>query len=436
MEITPELLQLCLEKFRAQQAEKQVYQNYYDGKHDILNDYEFSESRSNIKVVVNWFRMFLRNELAYSLSNPVNYIHKQGIKDIAERIDLDFSTWEKVHNYKLMLNAGIFGHAYELRYLKDVEFKATVLTPLNCFVLEGNDADRTVKLAMHFYKENDLSPDAPEMVDVYLPLKVQHYVIEDEALVLKGESPHPFPNVPVSVVGTNLERKSMLDDIKPLNDSYNTTISNNVNELADFRMAILKVIGTKFENDEDIQTVMKKGAIQLQQGAEIDYLIKNLPDAFANSTLTEIKENIYRQSGHIDTNEKLQSNTSGAALRGRLITLENKCSTIQTMLEQNLKERLKDYFYILRVKENLDYDYRLLKQKFTMNTPTDLLNLADVASKLKDVISLETLYSLFPFVENPALEYQKFLKERDDSMGVQEDLDAIPDDEQEEEVVE
>lgn len=436
MEITPELLQLCLERFRAQQSEKQVYQNYYDGKHDILSKYKMADSRSNMKVVVNWFRMLLRNELAYSLNNPVNYIDKQGNKNITERIDLDFSTWEKVHNYRLMLNAGIFGHAYELRYLKDIEFKATVLTPLNCFVLEGNDADRTVQLAMHFYKENDLSDDAPEMVDVYLPLKVQHYVIEDEALVLKGESPHPFPTVPVSVVGTNLERKSMLDDIKDLNDSYNTTISNMVNELADFRMAFLKVIGTKFEDDEDIEEVMKKGVLQLQQGAEIDYLIKNLPDAFANSTLNEIKENIYRQSSHIDTTQELQSNTSGAALRGRLITLENKCSTIQTMLEYNLKERLKDYFYILSVKENLAYDYRLLRQKFTMNVPTDLLNLADVASKLKDVLSLETLYSLFPFVENPALEYKRYLAERNDAMGNQVDLDAIPVDEQEEDVVE
>ncbi len=436
MEITPELLQLCLERFRAQQAEKQVYQNYYDGKHDILNDYEFSENRSNFKMTVNWFRMFLRNELSYSLSNPVNYIEKQGNKAVTERIDLDFFTWEKVHNYRLMLNAGIFGHAYELRYLKDVEFKATVLTPLNCFVLEGNDADRTVQLAMHFYKENDLSADAPEMVDVYLPLKVQHYAIEDEALVLKGESSHPFPDVPVSIVGTNLERKSMLDDIKPSMDAYNTTLSNMINELADFRMAFLKVIGTKFEDDEDIKAVIEKGVIQLQTGAEIDYLIKNLPDAFANSTLSEIKENIYRLSGHIDTNEKLQSNTSGAALRGRLLTLEGKCSTIHTMLEQNLKERLKEYFYILSVKENLAYEYRLIRTKFTMNVPTDLLNLADVASKLKDVLSLETLFSLFPFVENPALEYKKLMAEREDAMGNQVDLDAIPVDEQEEEVVE
>lgn len=424
MEITQELLLKCLEAFRAQQASKQVYQNYYDGKHDILSNYTFSPKRANMKIVVNWFKKFLHDELAYSLNNPVNYIDKTDNKDIIDRIDTDFSTWEKVHNQKLMLKVNTFGHAYELSYLKDNNFKASVLTPLNCFVLEGEDADKTVQLAMHFYKENQFSD--VEKVDVYLPnFIVQHFIVDGDEFVSNGESRHAFPTVPVRVVEANTERKSMLDDIKGLIDSYNTTISNMVNELSDFRMAILKIIGTKFENEDDISKMVEKGAIELNTGTAIDYLIKNLPDQFANSTLKEIKENIYKQASHIDTNEKMQSNTSGSALRGRLITLENKCSTIHTMLEQCIKSRLKDYFYILKVRENIDYDYRLIKQKFTMNIPQDLLHLADIFSKLKDGFALETLYSLFPFVENPAVEYQKYLAEREAMMGQEVDLDAI-----------
>lgn len=427
MEITEDLLHKCLEAFRQQQSEKQIYQNYYNGKHDILTNYTFNEKRANMKIVVNWFRKFLHDELAYSLNNPVNYIDKLGNKDYIDRIDTDFSTWEKVHNQKLMLKANTFGHAYELRYIKDNEFKATVLTPLNCYVLEGNDADKTTQLAMHFYKENQFSDK--EMVDVYLPnFNVQHFEVDNDKLIKIGESSHAFTNVPVKVVEANTERSSMLDSIKDLIDSYNVTISNIVNELSDFRMAILKIIGTRFENEEDIAKMVEKGAIELNTGAEIDYLIKNLPSEFANSTLKEIKENIYKQASHIDTNEKMQSNISGSALRGRLITLENKCSTIHTMLEQCIKSRLKDYFYILKVRENIDYDYRLIKQKFTMNVPTDLLHLADIFSKLKDGFALETLYGLFPFVENPQMEYQKFLKERETMMEFEVDLDNINED--------
>jgi SPP1 family phage portal protein len=424
MEITQDLLNMCFEAFRVQQKDKEKYQRYYDGQHDILSNYTFSKNRANTKIVVNWFKKFLHDELAYSLSNPVNYIDKLGNKQHVEHIDTDFSTWEKVHNQKLMLKTNTFGHAYELRYLKDNEFKATVLTPLNCYVLEGNDADKTVQLAMHHYVESQFSKK--ELVDVYLPNNiVWHFEVDGKELKKIGDSEHAFLTVPVRVVEANTERKSMLDDIKDLIDSYNITISNMVNELSDFRMALLKVFGTKFENDEDVSKVMEKGVIQLQTGTEIDYLIKNLPDQYVSTTLSEIKENLYKQASHIDTNERMQSNTSGSALAGRLITLSNKCTMIHTMLEQCIKSRLKDYFYILKIKENIDYDYRLIKQKFTLNTPTDLLHLADIASKLKDIFALETLYSLFPFVENPSLEYQKYLKERESMMGQEVDLDAV-----------
>lgn len=426
MEITQDLLIKCLEAFRTQQATMQKYQDYYDGKHDILTNYQFSPKRANMKIVVNWFKKFLHDELAYSLNNPVNYLDKKDNKEIIDRIDTDFSTWEKVHNQKLMLKANTFGHAYELRYLKDNEFKSTVLTALNCFILEGGDAEKTVQLAMHFYTENQFSDK--EKVDVYLPNRqILHFDVDGDELIPTGTSQHAFINVPVQVVEANTERKSMLDDIKDLIDSYNITISNMVNELSDFRMALIKIIGTRFENEEDIAKMIEKGAIEIQTGADIDYLIKNLPSEFANSTLNEIKENIYKQASHIDTNEPIASNVSGTSLRARLITLENKCSTIHTMLEQCIKSRLKDYFYILKVRENIDYDYRLIKQKFTMNVPTDLLHLADIASKLKDIFALESIYSLFPFVENPASEYQKFLKERESMMGFEEDLDKIVD---------
>jgi SPP1 family phage portal protein len=427
VEITEDLLLKCLEAFRQQQSRMQVYQNYYDGKHDILSNYEFSANRANMKIVVNWFKKFLHDELAFSLTNPVNYIDKTANPDFINRIDLDFSTWSKVHDQKLMLETNKFGFSMELRYLKDNEFKATVLTPMNCFVLEGNDAEKTPILAMHFYKENQFSDI--ELVDVYLPNKiVQHYQVDGDKIIFKNQSTHAFINVPVTVVEANTERKSMLDDIKDLVDSYNLTISNMVNELSDFRMALLKVIGTRFENDEDIESVNKKGIIQIQSGSQIDYLIKNLPDQFANATLNEIKENIYKQASHIDTNEKLSSNTSGSALQGRLISLSNKCSNIHTMLEQCIKSRLKEYFYILKIRENLEYDYRLISQKFTMNVPNDLLHLADIASKLKDIFAYETLYSLFPFVENPAVEYQKYLKERETLMDNEVDLDAVGND--------
>ncbi|MMZ64928.1 Phage portal protein, SPP1 Gp6-like [compost metagenome] len=50
--------------------------------------------------------------------------------------------------------------------------------------------------------------------------------------------------------------------------------------------------------------------------------------------------------------------------------------------------------------------------KFTRNLPTDLVGMADMIVKLKEVVSQETLLTLLPFVENPKLEFNKFHSEQ------------------------
>ncbi|WP_396897389.1 hypothetical protein [Neobacillus bataviensis] len=51
----------------------------------MVSNYKFSPNRANQKIVVNCFKKFLHDKLAYSLNNPVNYIDKQGNKDIIEK---------------------------------------------------------------------------------------------------------------------------------------------------------------------------------------------------------------------------------------------------------------------------------------------------------------------------------------------------------------
>ena len=50
--------------------------------------------------------------------------------------------------------------------------------------------------------------------------------------------------------------------IKSLNDSYNITLSNAVNENSDFRNAYLKITGAKVSED-DIQYFDKKGILNV-----------------------------------------------------------------------------------------------------------------------------------------------------------------------------
>ncbi|PIC72421.1 phage portal protein [Sporosarcina sp. P17b] len=419
MKLTDELLKECVDRLKVNQKKFKKYKDYYDGQHDIVNDYAYQESRSNMTVVVNYFKKFINDEIAYALGNPVNYISYEGDTEVAELIDQHFSHWAKVHDQHLMKQANIYGESYELQYIADNEFKATVLNPLNCFVMESGGADRNVVLAVHEYKEHLFSGEV--RYDVYHENKVYTYSEKLEQLNVQGIN---FEAPPLRVCAANPERQSMLDDIKSENDAYNVVLSDLVNEVSDFRQAFLKIVGAKLEPDE-ANKMKKSGIIQTGGNADISYLIKEINDTFVQNLLGTLEEKIYKLASHIDTNEKLQSNVSGSALRSRMIALENKCILMQSMLEQTIKARLKNFFRYIYFLTGKEYDYRKIKLKFTMNIPNDILLLADTISKLRDTVSQRTLLTLLPFVENAELELEQFYAERKKAMEGMLDLDAL-----------
>jgi hypothetical protein len=84
----------------------------------------------------------------------------------------------------------------------------------------------------------------------------------------------------------------------------------------------------------------------------------------------------------------------------------------EAFMEKVIKQRLKNLFVYLLKKEGKFYDYRDVAVKFTRNLPTDMVGLADVIVKIKDICSQETLLSLLPFVESPKIEIDKYNAER------------------------
>jgi SPP1 family phage portal protein len=90
---------------------------------------------------------------------------------------------------------------------------------------------------------------------------------------------------------------------------------------------------------------------------------------------------------------------------------------IQGYVEQAIRNRLK-LFSRIQINESDKFDYKDIKIKFTANIPSDLLGLADIISKLKDVVSQKTLLTLLPFVENADLELQRFQEQRNSELDL------------------
>ena len=415
MKINETLILQCLNELNCHAMKRKIYMDYYKGKHEIMKNYQIQDSRSNRKLVFNFPRKFVDNEVGYLLGKSVNYISKTGDDEIINQIDLNLSHWDKEHNINLRKQSEIFGESYELNYInEDGEFSAAVLNPLNCYVLEDGTDERNAVLAIHkFTKQFDLK----EYMDVYTDTQILHYQIGDIDMkgyvysegnfTYLGCHDHIFGHVPVIVCPANSERKSGFQDIISLFDAYNALNSDLVNEIADHRNSYLVIENAKLE-EEDLGNMKSMGIIQVPSGGKVSWLIKDINDSFVKNELDNIEGKIYDLMDEVNFNQNFAANTSSLALRNKLLNLENRVSIREAFMEKVIKQRLKNLFIYLFKKEGKSYDYRDIAVRFTRNLPTDLTGLADVIVKLENICSQETLLSLLPFVENPKIEIDKY----------------------------
>lgn len=403
-----ETFNLCNTKFYSELALNKQKYDYYKDKHDIQNNYKTQDRRSNQIAQCNFVGIFIDQETSYILGKPVSLVPKNGDENVIMDIDYNLAHWSRKHNQTLCTDLGIYGKVFELYYInEDGEFCARVLNPKTAYAVI--DENNVITLFMYFYRRPF---DFNEYVDVYTPNEIITYI--NNTFQEVNRKVNIFGRVPVAFCHIN---RTIFDMIKSLNDSYNITLSNGINENSDLRSSFLKITGAVVK-EEDIQFFDSKGIINVPKDANIDFLIKELNDAFLKTILQEINGKIYECTGHINFSQQPTSNTSSLALRGRLITLEQRCQLMSDSIADIISTRLKFLFQYLKIKENKSYEYKNIDIRFTPNVPTDLLMLSNMISQLGGVdLSQETKLSLLPFVENPKLEMQRIKSERNDAMN-------------------
>lgn len=418
MDLDTTLIKKCLKELRTNQIKLKQYKDFYENNVDsIMSDYSMQDAQSNRKVSMNYAKKFVQTEVGYSLGCPVTYISKSSNKDIIDLIDYHIGSWSKAEDQKLRKESEIYGIAYELEYIDQYgDFKAMVLNPLQAYTLQ--DENGNVIMGLHWFKKQF---DDKEYLDVYVDNRIIHFDCSG-GLIPIGEDTHIFNRVPFVVVKANDEAQSGFHDIIQLMLGYNDICSDEINIINDFRSAYLVLTGGELE-EEDIKLMKQKGIINMPQGGNIQWLLKNLNDSFINNALANLENKIYDIMNETNLNKDFTSNTSSLAIKIKLTNLENKLSMVEALFEQALRERLRFLSYYLQIKTGQGFDVKDLKIQFTRNLPSDLVALAQVITQLSPVVSQKTLLSLLPFINNVDAELSQFKKEKEENMI---NLDNIP----------
>lgn len=407
-------LELIKKAYSASRKEYEKMYEYYKGNTDAMNGYKLVTERSNLKINTNYIKKFVKEEVSYTIGNPITYESRTKNDNVIKDIEYYTAHWDELHDSDLMKYLLIFTQVYELYYVNTkAEFCSKIIKPTEGLAC-CDESTGEVLFFIHEYKKN-----LETCIDVYTKDKIYHY---DRLFnKIKEPTPHVFGEVPVTIGKLTLEEKddSLYKDIKGLQDAFETNLSDIGNEISDFRNAYLKFTGCTIDETK-LPDMKKLGILQVNTPkADIDWLIKNINDTFIQNTLDRYEDTMYQISCHINHNERMQSNLSGIALRSRLIALENKC-TLEIKSHRNMvKSRLRFLFKYLNIK-NKNYDYKDIKIIYTPNIPQDDLSTAQMLSQLPTgIVSKDTARGLFSFINNKVMEKEKVDSE------IKEDLPEI-----------
>ena len=120
------------------------------------------------------------------------------------------------------------------------------------------------------------------------------------------------------------------------------------------------------------------------------------------------------------SDDAFAGNTSGVAIKYKLIGLEQVRSRKERCFKKSLQRRIELIAGMLKTKSKADIDFRDIEITFTANIPANNQEQADIVQALYGLVSQKRLLSLLPFVTDPAEELEELRKEQEaaDDYGI------------------
>jgi SPP1 family phage portal protein len=231
-------------------------------------------------------------------------------------------------------------------------------------------------------------------------------------LNLESVEEHYWQDVPFTEYINNEERTGDFEGVVTMIDAYNKVQSNTANYFQYNDDAILKVLKLGDVSSNDIRDMKEKGAIILEDGGDVDWLLKQVDDTALENYKTRLREDIHTLANvpHL-CDESFGGNLSGVAISYKLWGLEQMCAIKERKFKKGLQRRIELITNILNIMGH-SFDYRDIVPKFRRNKPENNLETAQIVTMLSNDLSRETRLQMIPAVENVKEEIDKLEAEK------------------------
>lgn len=401
------MIQKYISDNRKREQRLQKLYEYYKGKTAICGRILADASKPNNKIVNPYASYITDTFTGYFLGEPITYTSKN--EQLLARIDELYNyNDEAAENAELAKDASIFGVAYELLYIDenaDIRFKK--IDAIKAIPIYDNTLEEDLLYFIRYYDNTDIMTNkTTTFVEVYSRKWIRYYV-DEYALEFVREVPHAFKGVPINIYQNNEELLGDFENVISLIDAYDKITSDSVNDMEYFADCYLALYGMSGTEAEDITAMKEQRVLLMETDARAEWLTKQINDTYVENLKNRIDTQIHKFSRcPALTDADFAANASGVAMKYKLMGLETATSKKERAFKKALQRRLELICNIYSVM-GTDFDYREIQMNFTRNIPSNLVEMADVISKIGHLLSEETQISLLPIEINATDELQK-----------------------------
>lgn len=397
-----ELLESCLREHLTGVDRLSALRSYYDGRHAIARRHR-GAGQPNNRIAHGFPRYIATMAAGYLIGNPVAY-EAEGQEGALSVLLREYSAGavDSV-DAELVRDASIYGKGVELVYAdENAHPRVAALDPRDAFVVYDDSVENRPLLGM--YAMPWRRPDGTlqgYLVSVYTDRRIITYRMKE---LIRPDMKRPihveehyFERVPLIEYWNDEDERGDFEGVIDLIDAYDLLQSDRMNDKQQFVDALLVLYGCSLETDECGRTpgqqLREDKALSLPDcDAHAEWLCKQLNEADTEVLRSALKSDIHKMCMVPDlTDEHFAGNSSGVAMRYKLLGLEQLTRIKERWFREALRQRLRAYAAFLACRGEAILDPEGVRMRFTRALPVNELETAQTLEALSGILSPQEL---------------------------------------------
>ena len=380
----------------------EMLEHYYLGKHGIL-DREKDGRLSNNRVVVNHAKYITDTNVGYLLGNPVDYQPAEGY-DIQPLLDAYKKQTINDLDSEIAKDVSIFGMQYEYVYANDAaEPKSCEVDNKNAILVYDDTVEHNKLFGLIYRPINEGNTFKYwEIIYVDKAIKRTYKSFSKRLQQVGADEPHAFGDVPLICYKNNPEIMGDFEPVISLIDAYNLLQSDRVNDKEQLVDAILCLYGVDFDAEQAAMLRESRMLANIPTDGRVEYLVKTLQEGDVDVLRQNIEADIHKISMVPNmSDQNFVGNSSGVAIRYKLLAFEQNIKNKERYMEKGLMERFKLYNHFLNTLSKMEeIPVEEIDTVFKRNLPSNDFEVSQMINNLADYVDAETLISQLSFIKD------------------------------------